>query len=119
MNTKAHPPATFSIKHRAWLTKTNFEKHWTTHNDLRLEIYQKICVRKSPVNTGSKDRSGLNIVSYRLPFISGISHHQRGGDAFRSIRLLSPKYGNDRTSKGVVDFDVLSTRFKCISRSYF
>ena len=56
-------------------------------------------------------------VSYRLPFISGRSHHQRGGDAFRSIHLLSPKYGNDRTSKGVVDFEVLLKRFKCIFRS--
>ena len=29
-------------------------------NELRLEIYQNICVRKSPVNAWSKTRSGLN-----------------------------------------------------------
>ena len=39
----AHPPASFSIKHRAWPTKTNFEKHHTIHNDLILKIYKKIC----------------------------------------------------------------------------
>ena len=55
--------------------------------------------------------SAYKIVSYRLPFISGRSHHQRGGDAFRSIQLLSPKYGSDRTSKGVVDFDVFIDAF--------
>ena len=43
----------------------------------------------------------------RLPIVSGFPHHHRGGDAFRSFQLPSPKYGSDRTSKGVVDFDVL------------
>ena len=38
----------------------NFEKPQTIHNELRLNIYQKICVRKSPVNARSKNRSGLN-----------------------------------------------------------
>ena len=38
----------------------NFEKPQTMLNELRLKIYQNICVRKSPVNAGSKKWSGLN-----------------------------------------------------------
>ena len=38
----------------------NFEKPQTMLNELRLKIYQYICVGKSPVNAWSKNRSGLN-----------------------------------------------------------
>ena len=45
---------------KTYFIQRNFEKPQTMLNELRLKIYQNICGRKSPVNAGSKNRSGLN-----------------------------------------------------------